>query len=114
MPGHETIGPSVTGVVCRTIEVGSQILLFVADSPLPLGVFLGLVLVGAGAATRATRWSLVGSTPVRRRRAAGQILRAARRRYRARAPTMLEIDTVFVPLAVVASIIQAGILEIPL
>jgi hypothetical protein len=106
VPAARRVGPTVTGFFCGAVALGSSALLFAQTSP---WLFLGVVLLVAFLIVwllRSTRWSPALATPLRRRRAGGQILRTARRVYRRHVGLFLGIGAVFIPLGLVFAGIQ--------
>jgi hypothetical protein len=81
LPGGTIAGPQVTKAFCGAVEAASEIINLDAESPFAaaatvIGLVLLIVLfVGV------TRWRPVDIDTLRRRRALGQILRAARQFY---------------------------------
>ncbi|MDQ3874117.1 MAG: hypothetical protein M3322_01005, partial [Actinomycetota bacterium] len=99
MPISQAAGVTVTDFFCDAI-------ILVADAGNYVGNriwLLLLVVLGLAGATavpvRRTRWGPVEIEPLRQRRATGQLLRAAARVYRQKAPTMVALALVVVVLA---------------
>ena len=92
---------------------GSEIYADLLDSPLAAGLALLVVGLTVAGSARLTHWSPVEHTPIVAPRAAGQVVRAARRIFRRRLPLLLGIGLIFVPLAAVGSAAQAGLFNIP-
>jgi hypothetical protein len=81
LPGGTIAGPQVTKAFCGTVALASEVINLDAESPTAaaatvIGVALLIVLFVA-----VTRWRPVDIDTLRRRRAFGQILRAARQFY---------------------------------
>ena len=113
MPGEGALGLTVTGFFCDAVAFGSQIYADALESPVWAAVgLIVLILVVAGTA-RLTRWSPIEMWPLVAPRAAGQVVRAARRIYRRNIGLLTRIGLIFVPLAALGSAIQAGFFQIP-
>ena len=110
--GGSLLGPGATSFFCGAIGDGSDLLRRLTWSPGPVALaLLALTAVVAWLATR-TRWT--GSAPFRlaRRRTIGQLLVDAARAYARRPLLFLGIGLVFVPLALIASALQAAVLQL--
>jgi hypothetical protein len=106
VPAARRAGPTVTGFFCGAVALGSSALLFAQNSP---WFFLGVVVLVVSLIVwllQSTRWSPVLATPLRRRRASGQILRAARRVYGMHLRLFVGIGALFIPLGIVFAGIQ--------
>ena len=113
VPGEGALGLTVTGFFCNAVAFGSQIYANALESPVWVAVgLIVLTLVVAGTA-RQTRWSPIAMWPLVAPRAAGQVVRAARRIYRRNFWLLSRIGLIFVPLAALGSAIQAGFFQIP-
>ena len=114
IPGGDRQGDSVVGTFCRGVEVGSSAIVFVLRSPaVGLGLAALLLLVSTMLASR-TRWSPVTSTPVRAERAIGQIIRVSLRVWRAHPLAMAWVGLIYIPVALVTSMLQLAIQKLPL
>jgi hypothetical protein len=113
IPGGDRIGDDVIRNFCRSVEIGSSVLTISLGSPWVLLLALALVGVVLAAAVRGSTWSPVTTSPLRSQRAVGQILRASWRIWLRQPRAMLTVGLVFIPVAIVTSIVQAGILAIP-
>jgi hypothetical protein len=114
IPAGDRFGDEVVRGFCGAVEVGSNALTRTLRSP-AVALVLGALLAGAAVAlVRSTRWSPVTQTPLRSDRAVGQILRASWRVWLRSPREMLLIGSVFVPVAIATSALQAGLLAIPL
>lgn len=104
LPGGTLAGPQVTKAFCGAVATASEIINLDAESPVAaivtvVGFALLIVLFVA-----VTRWRPVDLGTLRRRRALGQILRAARQFYGRH-------WTVFIPVAV-AALVLIGVTNI--
>ena len=111
VPGGSAFGPAATGFFCSAVGGGSRALVRLVDHPLEFGLLLaGLVLLAIILLSRVT-WRPSAPLRVARRRAWGQILAAAARMYLARFPLFVGIGVVFVPIALLVSLLQALVLH---
>ena len=111
VPGGGVFGPAATGFFCSAVGGGSRALVRLVDHPLEFGLLLaGLVLLAIILLSRVT-WRPSAPLRVARRRAWGQILAAAARMYLARFPLFVGIGVVFVPIALLVSLLQALVLH---
>ena len=111
VPGGSVFGPAATGFFCSAVGGGSRALVRLVDHPLEFGLLLaGLVLLAIILLSRVT-WRPSAPLRVARRRAWGQILAAAARMYMARFPLFVGIGVVFVPIALLVSLLQALVLH---
>jgi len=111
VPGGSAFGPAATGFFCSAVGGGSRALVQLVDHPLEFGLLLaGLVLLAIILLSRAT-WRPSAPLSVARRRSWGQILSASARMYAARFPLFVGIGVVFVPIALVVSLLQGVVLH---
>jgi hypothetical protein len=106
VPGGRVLGLSVTSFFCGAVEHASTVLIWSLIHPALFLILLGLVVLAAVGTARRSRWRPADPLPIRRSRAGGQILGAARRLYRGNARTFIGIGAVFIPVAVLASAVQ--------
>ncbi|HXV34218.1 MAG TPA: hypothetical protein VD769_09425 [Gaiellaceae bacterium] len=107
VPTSDAIGAPVTGAFCGTVSTLSSFLNDTSSSPLAL--LLGFAAIAATLAIPAlrTRWRPVVATPLRERRAGGQIVDAAGRVYWEHRRVLLPVGLVAVPLGAAAVGAQA-------
>jgi len=111
VPGGSAFGPAATGFFCSAVGGGSRALVQLVDHPLEFGLLLaGLVLLAIILLSRAT-WRPSAPLSVARRRSWGQILSASARMYAARFRLFVGIGVVFVPIALVVSLLQGVVLH---
>jgi hypothetical protein len=107
VPTGGVVGTDATDFFCSAVETGSKALIALLRSPgLTLLVLGGLLALAIFAATRTT-WRPVAPLRVARRRSWGQILSASARMYVKRAPLVLGIGLILIPLGLVISVVQA-------
>jgi hypothetical protein len=106
VPGGSAFGPGATGFFCGAVGGGSKALVRLVDQPLEFGLLLaGLVLLAIILLSRVT-WRPSAPLRVARRRSWGQVLIAAGRMYASRFPLFVGIGIVFVPIALLVSLLQ--------
>ena len=110
VPAGGVFGTGATDFFCDAIATGSTGLRKLVDDPLPvLALLVVLVALAAFGLARAT-WRPTAPLRVVRRRAWGQILAAAGRMYAGRAALFLGIGAVFIPISLLAGLLQAVVL----
>ena len=106
VPLQSTFGPSTTDFFCGAVAAGSRVYLRFLRTPwLVLGV-LGLISLFGVWLSRRTVWSPHEPFPIDELRSGGQIYRAAFRLYRRYKLLFLGIGVIFLPLAVLAVVLQ--------
>src|SRR3954470_6209935 len=106
VPLQSTFGKSTTDFFCGAVAYGSQIYLGFLRSPwFTLGLLVAVVALGVWLGRRTT-WSPALPSPVDRLRTAGQIYRSAWRIYRRYRSLMLGVGLAFIPLGVLAALVQ--------
>jgi hypothetical protein len=112
VPGGSLLGPGATGFFCDAVEGGSDLLRQATIRPGPVALVLAATL--GGLAWLATRTSWRPGAPLRlgRRREVGQMLSAAARLYAMRPALFVGIGLVFVPLALLASLLEQAVLRL--
>jgi hypothetical protein len=81
LPSGFVLGPQVTSAFCGTVKAMASLVNLDAESrPAAIAVVVGVILLLI-VLVRLTRWSPVELTPLRQKRAFGQLLRAARQLY---------------------------------
>jgi Vacuolar protein sorting-associated protein 62 len=110
--GGSLLGPEATDFFCDAVGAGSDALRSFAWRPaatlLLLLAALGLLVWLASR----TQWRASAPLRLARRRAIGQMLVAAFRLYLGNARLFLGIGLVFVPLSLVAGLLQSGVLRL--
>jgi hypothetical protein len=110
VPTAGIFGTGATDFFCSAVEKGSAALTAFLRSPSVTLLVLGVLLALAVFAATRTTWSPVAPLHVARRRSWGQILSASARMYLKRAPLVLGIGVILVPLGFVISFVQALLL----
>jgi hypothetical protein len=111
VPGGSVFGPAATGFFCSAVGGGSRALVQLVDHPLEFALVLaGLVLLAIILLSRVT-WRPSAPLRVARRRSWGQILAAAARMYLSRFLLFVGIGVVFVPIALLVSLLQTLVLH---
>jgi len=111
VPAGGALGTGATDFFCEAVAAGSNAIRRLAEDPLPVVVALLVLLALVVLAISRATWS--PSTPLRlaRRRAWGQILSAAARMYVRRIPLFVGIGILFLPISVLVTLFQAGLLS---
>jgi hypothetical protein len=113
IPSGDRQGTSVINTFCRVVEVGSSILVIGIRSPVVALLLLLFAIVVSAVLAGRTRWRPIVTTPVRTRRAIGQIIVSALRVWREHTLAMVWIGLVYVPVALLTSFIQVGVQRLP-
>ena len=112
VPAGGSLGASATSVFCAAVAGGSAVYLRFLRTPwFVLGV-LALVALAAGWISRRTRWSPAHPLPIDQSRSGGEILRAGWRLYRVYWPLFLGIGLIFIPLSVLAALLQGALFSL--
>ena len=111
VPSGTTLGPTATGAFCAVVDAGGKIYTAITSPLVLVLIVVGLVMTGTAAA-RSTVWAPHVPHPLRRTRAAGQMLGAARGVYRERRRVLLPIGLLFLPAAVLEVALQQVVLEL--
>ncbi len=112
VPTGGALGTGATDFFCEAVAAGSNAIRRMAENPLlmvvALLVFLALVVLGISRAT----WRPTAPLRLARRRAWGQILGASARMYLKRMPLFVGIGILFLPISVLITLFQAGVLSV--
>jgi hypothetical protein len=109
VPSGTTFGPAATGAFCAVVDLGGKIYTAVTSPIILALIVLGLVMTTT-AAVRSTTWSPSIPDPLRRTRAAGQMITAARAVYRRRRRVLVAIGLLFLPAAILEVAVQQIVL----
>jgi hypothetical protein len=107
VPTGRTLGEPVTGVFCSGVSSASSLLNDTATSPFTLLLVFATIAAALAVPAFRTRWRPVVATPLRERRAGGQIVDAAARVYWEHWRVLAPVGLVAVPLGGVAVAGQA-------
>jgi hypothetical protein len=113
VPVGGLFGTSATDFFCNTVSSGSEVVRKLADDPARLLVILAVIALLVVWLLRRTTWTPVTPLRVARRRAAGQVIRAAARMYGSRWRLFIGIGFLTVPASVVVAVLQSLILGSP-
>jgi hypothetical protein len=113
VPGGDRQGDTVVNAFCRTVEFGSDVLVFGLRSPATAVSLLLIVLIVSGVLASRTRWFPVRTVPLRDDRAIGQIIRCSLRIWRDHPLVMVWVGLIYVPVAFATSLIQVVIQWLP-
>ncbi len=81
LPGGALVGPAVTSAFCGTVAAVSELVNLEAQSRFGLFVLLAIAALLLAVPVLITTWRPADPVPLRRRRAFGQLVRAARQLY---------------------------------
>ena len=111
VPGGGAVGTGATDFFCGAVAGGSNFLRRSIDNPLPaILTLLALAALVLFALTRTT-WRPAAPFRLARRRAWGQILSASFAMYRRRLWLFLGIGILVLPISVVVTVLQAGLIH---
>ena len=111
VPGGSAFGPQATGFFCGAVGGGSRALVQFVHHPLEFSLVLGgLVLLAIFLLSR-TDWHPSAPLRLARRRAWGQVLSSAARMYAGRFPLFVGMGVLFVPIALLVTLLQALVLH---
>ena len=106
VPTGGVFGTGTTDFFCSAVAKGSRALSQLLSNPLPLVIFLGVILgLLIFAAVRAT-WTPVAPLRIGRRRAWGQIISASARMYVRRPGLFLGLGLLLIPFGVALTAVQ--------
>ena len=111
VPSGMTFGPTATGAFCSVVSVGGRIYTAVTSPLVLVLLVVGIVMTGTAAAN-STTWRPRVPHPIRRTRAAGQMIGSARAIYRERRRLLVPIGLLFLPAAILEVALQQAVLEL--
>ncbi|MDQ3881426.1 MAG: hypothetical protein M3295_10195 [Chloroflexota bacterium] len=106
LPAAEPFGVTVTGFFCGAVSAVTDFLNFTGGAQQALLLLLLVLGVAVAVPARFTRWTAVEPLPLRRERAAGQVLRAGIALYRRYALTLVPVGLVSVGFGFAAAWLQ--------
>jgi hypothetical protein len=106
VPSGQVVGLSVTSFFCSATSDATAAFNWGSLHPVVFVGLIAVVAVGLFGAMRRTTWAPPDPEPLRRVRGGGQILRSARRIYRAHLPTFIGIGLIFIPISALAGAVQ--------
>ena len=112
-PPAGSSGTSATDFFCSAVSSGSEVVRKLAEQPLRLLLILALLAALAIYLLRRTTWTTGRAPALARRRATGQVIRAAGRMYASRWRMFIGIGFLTVPVSLVVSGLQSLILGAP-
>ena len=113
VPAGGLLGTSATDFFCSTVSSGSEVVRKLADHPWRLLLMLALIALFVIWLLRRTTWTPFTPLRIARRRATGQVIRAAARMYRSRWRLFIGIGFLTVPASLVVAVLQSLILGTP-
>ena len=114
IPAGDSQASSIIGVFCNVVERGSKTLVNLTVSPVQVIVSAVILAWLVSFLVKRTDWSVVPLTPIRRRRRAGQIIRAAASTYRRGPLIFVLFGLVYIPAAIVTGALAWLIEFVPL
>ncbi len=114
IPGGDTQGDQTITVFCNAVQLGSGTVIRFTQSPGRVVVTAAILLVVGVWVLRRTDWSEVAPMPIRRRRRAGQLIRAAATSARNSPRAVVSFGAIYVPIVVLVALLGALISVIPL
>jgi hypothetical protein len=106
VPTGGAFGTGTTDFFCSAVAKGSRALSQLLSNPLPLVIFLGVVLGLLIFATVRATWTPVAPLRIARRRSCGQIISASARMYVKRPLLFLGLGVLLIPIAVALTFVQ--------
>ena len=113
IPGGDSTGSGIILVFCDLVEWGSGTIISFTTSPARLLISAGLFVLLLRWLSRRTDWTRVPSSPLVRRRRAGQIIRASGALYRYSTVALLTFGLVYLPTALVVGLLGALLTWLP-
>jgi hypothetical protein len=113
VPVGGLFGTGATDFFCNTVSSGSEVVRKLANNPQRLLLILALIFLLAIYLIRRTTWAPATPLRVARRRAGGQIIRAAARMYASRRRLFIGIGFLTIPASLVVAFLQSLILTAP-
>ena len=113
VPAAGLLGTSATDFFCSTVASGSEVVRKLADHPLRLLLIAALLAALAIYLLHRTTWTPDAPLRLARRRATGQVIRAAGRMYASRWRMFIGIGFLTLPVSVVVFGLQSLILGAP-
>ena len=111
VPGGSVFGSNATDFFCGAVAHGSRSLVQLVANPVEFSLVLGgLILLVLFLFSR-TRWRPAAPLRLARRRSWGQILSASARMYAARFGLFVALGVLFVPIALLVTLLQALVLH---
>jgi hypothetical protein len=111
VPGGSVFGSNATDFFCGAVAHGSRSLVQLVANPVEFSLVLGgLILLVLFLLSR-TRWRPAAPLRLARRRSWGQILSASARMYAARFGLFVALGVLFVPIALLVTLLQALVLH---
>ncbi|MFL6017259.1 MAG: hypothetical protein ACJ74V_06950 [Gaiellaceae bacterium] len=111
VPGGSVFGSNATDFFCGAVAHGSRSLVQLVANPVEFSLVIGgLILLVLFLVTR-TRWRPAAPLRLARRRSWGQIVSASARMYAARFGLFVALGVLFVPIALLVTLLQALVLH---
>jgi hypothetical protein len=111
VPAGSAFGTTATDFFCRAIGSGSRALVQLVDRPLQFTLALAALILLLIYLLSRTTWRPAATLRLGRRRAWGQTLASAVRMYAAKPALFLGIGILFIPIALIVSLLQTLVLH---
>jgi hypothetical protein len=111
VPAGSAFGTRATDFFCRAIGSGSRALVQLVDRPLQFTLALAALILLLIYLLSRTTWRPAATLRLGRRRAWGQTLASAVRMYAAKPALFLGIGILFIPIALIVSLLQTLVLH---
>ena len=111
VPGGTLFGTGATDFFCGAVAHGSRSLVQLVANPVEFSLVLGALVLLVLFLLSRTTWRPAAPLRLAHRRSWGQVLSAAGRMYRARFALFVGIGLVFVPIALIVTLLQALVLH---
>jgi hypothetical protein len=111
VPAGSAFGTTATDFFCRAIGDGSRALVRLVNRPLAFALTLAVLVLLLIYVLSRTSWRPVATLRLAHRRAWGQTLAASVRMYLANWPLVIGIGVLFIPIALLVSLLQSALLH---
>jgi hypothetical protein len=111
VPGSTLFGTGATDFFCGAVAHGSRSLVQLVANPVEFSLVLGALVLLVLFLLSRTTWRPAAPLRLAHRRSWGQVLSAAGRMYSARFALFVGIGLVFVPIALIVTLLQALVLH---
>jgi hypothetical protein len=111
VPGGSLFGPAATGFFCGAVGHGSRSLVRLVANPVEFSLVLGALILVVIFLLSRTTWRPASPLRLAHRRSWGQILAASARMYSARLLLFVGIGLLFVPIALLVTLLQVLVLH---
>ncbi len=107
IPSGDNLGDSTISFFCDAVTWGSGVLIKFTQSPTRVILTVAILFLLGSWLVGRTDWAKVDPLPIRRRRRAGQIIRAAADSYRRSVSALVTFGSIYIPTAAIVSVLGA-------